>query len=569
MPQIKASPKSYDVVVVGSGAGGGIAAHVLTLAGAKVCMLEAGGDYNTAKQIDMFKWNYDAPHRAAGSKEKPFGYYDATLVGGWQVPGEPYTSAPGSEFMWYRARMLGGRTNHYGRISLRMGPYDFKPYSRDGKGFDWPITYDDLAPYYDKAEELIGVFGTQEGLENTPDGRFQPAPAPRAHERIIKRVSDKLKIPCIPSRLAILTKPLNGRPACHYCAECGRACAVNANFASPGVHIAPAMATGNLEVRTGAMCREVMVGPDGRATGVSYIDTKTRREVTVNARVVVLAASCCETARIMMNSKMHSVSEWHRQFHGLVGKSIMDTVGSSVSGYLPILEDLPAVERRWGGRHAHVHAVVALSAAEGRARCRSRAAITSSSAAGAGCRARGFSAGRTRMLGGGYGKNLKRDIRKIYGASVYFAGRGEMIPNDESYCEIDPVTVDQWGIPVLRFHFKWSQDEILQAKHMQDTFRGNHPAAGGKSRRDRATRRWAGSRAAAKSSTRWALRRWATIRRPACSTSGARRGTARTCSSRTPRPFASNADKNPTLSITALGWRTSDYIADQIKKRNL
>ncbi len=178
VPQIKASPKSYDVVVVGSGAGGGIAAHVLTLAGAKVCMLEAGGDYNTAKQSDMFKWNYDAPHRAAGSKAKPFGYYDATLVGGWQVPGEPYTSAPGSDFMWYRARMLGGRTNHYGRISLRMGPYDFKPYSRDGRGFDWPITYEELAPYYDKAEELIGVFGTHEGLENTP-GRALPA-GPRA-----------------------------------------------------------------------------------------------------------------------------------------------------------------------------------------------------------------------------------------------------------------------------------------------------------------------------------------------------------------------------------------------------
>ena len=111
--------------------------------------------------------------------------------------------------------MLGGRTNHYGRISLRMGPYDFKPYSRDGKGFDWPITYDDLAPYYDKAEGLIGVFGSHEGLENTPDGNFQPAPAPRGYERLIKKASDKLNIPCIPSRLAILTRPINGRPACH------------------------------------------------------------------------------------------------------------------------------------------------------------------------------------------------------------------------------------------------------------------------------------------------------------------------------------------------------------------
>jgi choline dehydrogenase-like flavoprotein len=314
-------------------------------------MLEAGGDYNTAKQSDMFKWNYDAPHRAAGTKAKPFGYYDATLVGG---SGPRRLTSARATISRGIARACWAGTSHYGRISSD-GPYDFKPYSRDGKGFDWPISYDDLAPYYDKAEELIGVFGTQEGLENTPDGRFQPAPAPRAHERIIKKVSDRLKIPCIPSRLAILTKPLNGRPACHYCAECGRACAVNANFASPGVHIKPALATGNLELRTGAMCRELMVGPDGRATGVSYIDTKTRREVTVNARVVVLAASCCETARLMLNSKSSLFPNGIANSTGLVGKYIMDTVGSSVGGYLPILEDLPpANDDGVGGMHMYM-----------------------------------------------------------------------------------------------------------------------------------------------------------------------------------------------------------------------
>src|SRR6185295_13914307 len=192
MPLITSSKTqpSYDVIVVGSGAAGGQTAYTCVMNGAKVLMLEAGRNYDPVKETPMFQDNSQAPLRGTNTPDKPFGFYDATIDGGWQVPGEPYTSAsddPARKFWWWRARMLGGRTNHWGRISLRMGPYDFKPKSRDGLGLDWPMTYEDVAPYYDKVQDLIGVFGTKEGLENTPDGVFMPPPAPRCYELLVKQ----------------------------------------------------------------------------------------------------------------------------------------------------------------------------------------------------------------------------------------------------------------------------------------------------------------------------------------------------------------------------------------------
>ena len=192
--QILRNRKVFDVCIVGSGAGGGMAAKVLTEAGADVVMLEAGPMWDPVRESYMFKWPYDTQRRGAATEKQHFGEFDAAF-GGWTLDGEPYTTGSGSQFDWFRSRMLGGRTNHWGRISLRFGPDDFRRKSLDGLGDDWPITYDDMKPWYDATDRLIGIFGSREGLHNDPDGVFLPPPKPRCYELLIKEAADKMKIP--------------------------------------------------------------------------------------------------------------------------------------------------------------------------------------------------------------------------------------------------------------------------------------------------------------------------------------------------------------------------------------
>ena len=567
MPQVVSSAKVYDAIIVGSGAGGGIAAYVLTKAGAKCLMLEAGSWYDTAKQSTMLKWPYDSPHRGASTPDKPFGEFDA-CVGGWQVRGEPYTNAPGTEWMWWRGRMLGGRTNHWGRISLRMGPYDFKPYTRDGKGIDWPITYDDLAPYYDKTEELIGVFGSSEGLENTPDGRFMPPPRPRCFELVIQRASQKLGIPCISSRLSMLTRPLNERPACHYCGQCGRSCATSSNFSSPTVLLPPAQATGNLEIRCDAMAREVIVNREGLATGVSYIDKKTGKEVQARGKIVVLAASSCETARLMLNSRSPQHPNGLSNSSGLLGKYLMDTVGTDAAGFIPGFRDVPA-HNCDGVGGMHVYMPWWNYQKQSRSELPFARGYHIELGGGKQMPGVGDFEGSEMLFGGGYGAELKRKVRRYYGSFVGFSCRGEMIPNKESWCEIDQDTIDEWGIPALKFHFKWSQDEILMARHAQETFRELIVSMGG---------------TVVESSgpeTDWGISKGGEIihevgaaimgddRRKSVVNSYCQAWDCKNLFVTDGAPFPSNADKNPTLSIMALAWRTSEYAADQVKKLNV
>jgi choline dehydrogenase-like flavoprotein len=465
--QVIRQPKTYDVCIVGSGAGGGMAAKVLCEAGADVVMLEAGPMWDSARDSKMSAWPYDSPRRGAATPAKPFGEFDG-CIGGWDIEGEPYTQAPGSTFDWFRGRMLGGRTNHWGRISLRMGPDDFKRRSLDGLGDDWPIGYDDIKPYYDKLDRLVGLFGSMEGLANEPDGVFQPPPKPRCYELLIKQAADKLNITCIPNRLSILTQPLNGRPACHYCGQCGRGCATHANFSSPSVLLPPALATGKLRIITNAMAREVLTDEGGLATGVSYVNRTDRRDYAVRARIVVLAASTCETARLLLNSKSGRFPDGLANSSGVVGRYLTDSTGLSVSGHIPKMEDgVPHNEDGTGGAHLYMPWWL-----DNRKLDFPRGYHIELSGGKHSAPAFGFMGGIQRFNQvGGYGKSLKDDYRRYYGATVGFAGRGEMIPNSDTYCAIDPNVVDAYGIPVLRFHAKFSEHEVLQARHMQETFR--------------------------------------------------------------------------------------------------
>src|SRR5690606_4681364 len=208
---------------------------------------------------------------------------------------------------------------HWGRISLRFGPDDFRRKSLDGLGDDWPIGYDDLAPYYDRLDRLIGIFGSREGLPNDPDGIFQPPPKPRCYELLVKKAADELDITCIPGRLSILTQPLNGRPACHYCGHCNRGCQTNSNFSSTNVLIAPALETGRLTLRTIAMEREVTLNSNGHVNVISFIYARTGANDNEQARVVVLAASALESTSILMNSKSSQFPDGLANTSGMLG----------------------------------------------------------------------------------------------------------------------------------------------------------------------------------------------------------------------------------------------------------
>jgi choline dehydrogenase-like flavoprotein len=583
--------RTYDVIVVGSGAAGGQAAYTLCMEGAKVLMLEAGRNYDAVKEPNMFALPNQAPLRDAATPDKQHDFFDATVDGGHEIPGEPYTNGPEDprlHMRWWRARMLGGRTNHWGRNCFRNGPYDFQPRQLDGRGVDWPIAYDDMAPYYDRVERLVGVYGTNEPIENvpaSPEGILLPPPALRIGERYAQFHARKLGIPVLPIHRGVLTRPqdaerlpalihphnplaqrilaksMRGRSACFWATVCPRGCAIRANYQSTTVHLPPALDTGNLDILPNAMARAVTVNASGKADGVAFVDKKTGRDLQVRASAVVVAAGSMESVRLLLNSRSALFPQGIGNSHGRLGRSIMDNVSSHVSGQIPALESLPPHnEEGAGGPHAYVPWWLHAQQRAGKLDF-SRGYYISFQSGKAMPSVRTFD-NLELVSQGSYGKRLREDARRYYGSFLGFSGQGQKIPDDASYCALDPGVKDKWGIPVLRFHWKWGENEYRMVAHMQRTFVDWIHAMGGRvlSQPDFTGRIAAGQPGG-----------------PVHEVGGAAMGSDPNRSVTDPwgrtwdvpnvfvadgALFPSNASKNPTQTIMALAWRTADRVLE-------
>lgn len=550
-----------------------MAAKVLSESGLKVAVVEAGPFFDPANdaQRTQLRNPWDSPRRGAGST-RAFGDYDAAY-GGWEIDGEPYTRKNGTRFDWFRSRMLGGRTNHWGRISLRFGPLDFKRKDVDGLGDNWPIGYEDVRPYYDRVDKLLGVFGSKEGIHNEPDGFFLPPPKPRLHELYYIKGARKANIPVIPSRLSILTKRINNdRGVCFYCSQCNRSCSVYADFSSGSCLIFPAQrSTGRVDLYTDAMVREVVTNGAGEAKGIIYINKEDRQEYQINAKVVVLAASACSSARILLNSKSSEHPQGLGNSSGLIGRYLHDSTGSSRAALVPeLLNRKTYNEDGVGGMHVYTPWW------QNDAKLDFPRGYHLEVWGGLGTPSYGFGFNPDSLnehFGleiGGYGNKLREDVKRFYGAVIGISGRGESVPQYDNYCEIDPDTVDEFGIPVLRFHYNWTDYERNQAKHMHKTFEEIFDAMGAITLGDTPTAESEYGLAAPGQ----IIHEVGTTRmgdNPATSVTNSYQQLhdAKNVFVVDAGSFVSQADKNPTWTIMALSWRTSDFIVEQLKKQNL
>jgi len=462
--------KTYDAIIVGSGACGGWAAMELTKKGMDVLMLEAGAHVDPSKDFHH-RFLYELDYRGQGAPGLVRRYSGSERNYKIMIDDveNPYTTSPETTYRWGRSRCLGGRTLHWARATDRMADYEFKAASRDGYGMDWAVSYADMKPYYDRIESFVGVSGAYENLPQFPDGVFLPAMPLNCAETIFTAASRSLGWPSTHRRLSQLTRPHNGRPACHYCGNCVNGCDVGAMFNPIAVTLPPALATGKLEIRTDSVVARVRMGKENRAQGVTYIERATKTAVDVDATWVILAASTLENTRLLLLSEKGGLAN----SSGLLGHYMMDQVGGGgVTGILPKLKGGPA--RLDDGKQAGI-TIPNFQNIDAKTQRKEFIRGYVMNATGGQTEFPQFAANVP-----GYGSEWKKEIKSRYVAQarVWNAG-AEMLARKENLVELDPEVKDAWGIPVLRIHFTHGDNDYKLIEDFQQRAEELFRKAGG------------------------------------------------------------------------------------------
>lgn len=548
---------NYDVIVIGTGAGGGMVIKTLCEAGLKVCALNAGRELEPAKDFREHKLPYDLKFRGFGSpaqQARSVGYMDNEYVApdAWEHD-IAYSTSEGTRWTWPRSNAVGGKTNFWGRSAARMSQIDFKAASRDGYDVDWPVSYEEIAPYYTRVEEFIGVASTIQNRPSNPDGSYLPPMRFRCLDRIMEAGAKKTGIPYLPDRMAQLTQAHNGHPSCHFCGNCTEGCDVGAFFSSPYFLLPLARATGNLELRTNAVAREILVDADGHAKGVAYIERGSRREVEVYGKAVVVAASCITTAQIMLNSRSRQWPTGIANSSGQVGRNLCDHMyGTSGYGYLPQLLGQPSFPD-----NVTAGTVAWLPRWQNLENPRQEKFIRGYSFyPGGGCDI--FPSYYDDIEG--YGEAYQAEIKRRYPTPVSLTLQAPSQRSDNNYVDIDPVKKDIFGIPQVRISFKWDDNTLKMWEHSVEVSKSLFSAMG-------AVYQGHGE----PESPGWSLHETGTCRMgndPAHFVTN-RFGQTHDV----PNLYACDAsvflnctDKTTTLSILAFSLRTSEYIIERFKK---
>ncbi|MBV9480928.1 MAG: GMC family oxidoreductase [Acidobacteria bacterium] len=446
----------YDVIVVGSGATGGWAAKRLCEAGLKVALLEAGRAV-TASEFTEHMPSFELKYRGHSPEMKRTRPVQTQCYACMEYNYEwfvndlenPYSTPAGRPFTWQRLRVLGGRSLVWGRQSYRLSDVDFKAASRDGYDVDWPISYADLAPFYDIVERYVGISGAPERNPMLPDGQFLPAMKMSCGEiRLREAVEAKFGRTLTIGRTAVLTQPHNGRAPCHYCGPCERGCITFSYFSSPFTTVRDALKTGNCTLITDAIVSHVdMDTAKNTARGVTYVHRTTKNSKQIRARVVILCAQALESTRILLNSSTREYPQGLANSSGLLGHYLMDhVVGASASGNFEDLKILPGANppRRPNGIYL--------------VRYRNTPATGRHPHFIRGYGLQGESAPQFNFDAPGLGAEYKKAVKTgIYRVSL--SAFGESLANFDNFCNIDPDLKDAWGIPALRISMAHGKNE--------------------------------------------------------------------------------------------------------------